>query len=132
MLAKGVRSPQAYFGVYPFRWQHAWDAEFRRLVPGDGPALQVAPVLERLVFPRCQAALLAWIRTLAAEPELRWLVPAHYDAPVACSREQLEALATQLEGRPWAPDAGSWAYLAGIDRTLLRLGLVPENPRSRG
>jgi hypothetical protein len=132
LLAPGVRSSRAYFGLYPFRWQDDWSAEFRRLVPADGPALQVAPVLERLVFPRCQAALLAWIRALAAETELRWLVPAHYDAPVACSPELLEALATQLAGRPWAPDAGSWAYLAGIDRTLLRLGLVPENPASEG
>jgi hypothetical protein len=131
-LARGVRSPQAYFGLYPFRWQDDWSAEFRRLVPADGPALQVAPVLERLVFPRCQAALLAWIRTLAAEPELRWLVPAHYEAPVACNRDQLEALADRLEGRAWAPDGGSWAYLAGIDRALLRLGLVPENPGSEG
>jgi hypothetical protein len=131
-LARGVRSPQAYFGLYPFRWQDDWSAEFRRLVPADGPALQVAPVLERLVFPRCQDALLAWIRTLAAEPELRWLVPAHYEAPVACNRDQLEALAERLEGRAWAPDGGSWAYLAGIDRALLRLGLVPENPGSEG
>ena len=132
LLAPGVRSPRAYFGLYPFRWQANWLREFQRLVPAEAPALQVAPVLERLVFPRCQPALLAWIRALAAEPELRWLVPAHYDAPVACSPESLEALATQLEGRPWAPDAGSWAYLAGIDRTLLRLGLVPEHPGSVG
>jgi hypothetical protein len=44
----------------------------------------------------------------------------------------LEALAERLEGRAWAPDGGSWAYLAGIDRALLRLGLVPENPGSEG
>jgi hypothetical protein len=98
------------------------------LVPGEAPALQIAPVLERLVFPRCQKELLSWIRTLAAQPELRWLVPAHYEAPLACSSERLEALAAELEERPWAPDSGSWAYLAGIDRALLRFGLVPNQP----
>ncbi|WP_094559512.1 DUF4336 domain-containing protein [Synechococcus sp. 8F6] len=128
LLAPGVRESRAYFGLYPFRWQQHWQQEFRRLVPGEGSALLVAPVLERLVFPRCQAALLGWIRALAAHPELRWLVPAHYDAPVPCSPERLMALADALEGRPWAPDNGSWAYLAGIDRALLQLGLVPNQP----
>ena len=97
-------------------------------MPGEQPNLQVAPVLERLVFPRCQAALLAWIRCLAREPQLRWLVPAHYEAPLACSPERLGELAAELEGRPWAPDGGSWAYLAGIDRALVRWGVVPASP----
>lgn len=128
LLAPGLRSPRAYFGLYPFRWQRGWQAEFHRLVPGEQPTLQVAPVLERLVFPRCQAALLAWIRCLAREPQLRWLVPAHYEAPLACSPERLGELAAELEGRPWAPDGGSWAYLAGIDRALVRWGVVPASP----
>jgi hypothetical protein len=128
LLAPGLRSPRAYFGLYPFRWHSDWQAEFERLVPGEGLALQVAPVLERLVFPRCQATLLAWIHTLAAEPELRWLVPAHYAAPLACGAEQLKALAEALAARPWAPDGGSWAVLAGIDQTLLRWGVVPASP----
>ena len=128
LLTPGLRTPRAYFGLYPFRWQPGWQAEFQRLVPGEQPTLQVAPVLERLVFPRCQAALLAWIRCLAREPQLRWLVPAHYEAPLACSPELLGELAAELEGRPWAPDGGSWAYLAGIDSTLVRWGVVPASP----
>lgn len=129
LLAPGVRERRAYFGLYPFRWQPHWQEEFRRLVPGPGSALLVAPVLERLVFPRCREALLGWIRALAAHPELRWLVPAHYDAPVACGPEQLQALAAAIEERCWAPDQGSWAYLAGIDHALLRFGLVPDRPK---
>ena len=128
LLAAGVRSPRAYFGLYPFRWQEGWQAEFRRLVPGPEAALLVAPVLERLVFPRCRAALVTWIRNLAGQAEIRWLVPAHYQAPVACSPQQLRELADCLEGRDWAPDSGSWAYLSGIDKTLLRYGVVPEQP----
>lgn len=128
LLAPGLRSRRAYYGLYPFRWQSGWQAAFQQLVPGDQPTLQVAPVLERLVFPRCRAALLAWIRALAAEPQLRWLVPAHYEAPLACGPEQLGELAADLERRPWAPDGGSWAYLAGIDRALVRWGVVPASP----
>ena len=128
LLAKGVRSPRAYFGLYPFRWQEGWQAEFRRLVPGPEVELLVAPVLERLVFPRCRAALVAWIRTLARHSEIRWLVPAHYTAPLPCSSEQLLKLADSLESREWAPDSGSWAYLSGIDKALRRFGVVPELP----
>jgi hypothetical protein len=87
--------------------------------------LQVAAVLERLVFPRQRQALLGWIRSLAALGEVRWLVSAHYDAPLPISAQQLQELADGLEARPWAPDGGSWGFLASIDRTLVRLGLVP-------
>jgi hypothetical protein len=55
-------------------------------------------------------------------------VPAHYDAPVPCSPEQLLQLAEALEQRHWAPDQGDWRYLAGIDALLLRSGVVPERP----
>ena len=124
-FAPGLRMPAAYFGLYPFRWQPNWLEEFRALVPDGGIRIQVAPILERLVFPRSRAALLEWIRRLAASQEVRWLVPAHYEAPVGCSPELLKALADGLEQRPWAPNGGSWAYLASIDESLVRLKLVP-------
>ncbi len=127
-LRPGLRSARAYFGLYPFRWQSGWHQEFAQLVPGDAPQLQVAPVLERLVFPRARASLVGWLRQLARLGEIRWLIPAHYEAPLVSSAEQLDQLADQLESRTWAPDQRSWAYLANLDRLLLKLGLVPENP----
>ncbi len=127
-LRPGLRRPDAYFGLYPFRWEAAWEEEFRALVPEGPPTIQVAPVLERLVLPRCREALVNWLRSLASGPELRWLIPAHYSAPVACDAEQLSQLASSIETRLWAPDQGSWRALAGIDATLLRLGVVPRDP----
>lgn len=124
-LRPGLRRPEAYFGVYPFRWAEGWEAEFRALVPEGAPVVQVAPVLERLVLPRQRGALLHWLRRLADQPELRWLVAAHHEAPVPCQPTDLSRLAEAIERRPWAPEQGSWSYLAGIDRTLLRLGVVP-------
>ncbi len=124
-FAPGCRGPRSHFGLYPFVWQPGWEAEFERLVGPGGSQPQVAAVLERLVFPRNREALLEWLRQLAALPGLRWLVPAHYDAPVPCSGEAMAALTTSLEARAWAPSEGSWATLAGIDRTLVGFGLVP-------
>ena len=128
-LAPGCRSPRSHFGFYPFRWLPGWQEDFEALVPEGSSTLQVAAVLERLVFPRQRAALVAWIRSLAALEGLRRLVPAHYEAPVACTPAQLKALAEGIAGRDWAPDEGAWKALAGIDRTLVGLGLVPGEER---
>jgi hypothetical protein len=87
-------------------------------------------VLQRLLPPLCREALSHWIETLATLKSLRWLVPAHYDAPVACCGDDLLALAAALDKRAWAPSEGSWAYLAGIDQALVRWGVVPSDPVS--
>jgi hypothetical protein len=127
-MRPGLRNARSHFGLYPFRWPAHWSDEFERLRGEPGQPLQIAPVLERLVFPRCRGRLLAWIRELADLEEVRWLIPAHYDAPLPCSGSQLHALATAIEARPWAPSGGSWRFLARLDQALLRLGLVPEQP----
>jgi hypothetical protein len=71
-----------------------------------------------------------WIGRLAELQEVRWLIPAHYEAPVACDGDRLRQLAQELLSRPWAPEQDSWATLARLDNTLLRLGLVPRNPQA--
>ena len=124
----GCRTARSYFGLYPFHWSSSSSEAFQVLLRQRAGRLQVAPVLERLVFPRTLPLILRWLRQLADLPELRWIVPAHYDAPVATTGEQLRQLADQLEQRPWAPSDGNWAYLAGIDGLLLRSGVVPEEP----
>lgn len=132
-LAPGCRGARAHFGFYPFRWLPGWQEDFKALTPGDRSSLQVAAVLERLVFPRQRAALVAWIRVLAGLKDLRWVVPAHHEAPVATTTADLTALADRIETGEWAPDQGAWETLAGIDKTLVRLGLVPgEASRNDG
>ena len=124
----GCRNPRSYFGIYPFQWTRSSAEVFAALQALAVGGLQVAPVLERLVFPRARALLVAWLRQLQRLPELRWLVPAHYDAPLDCGPQTLDALAAALEQRPWAPESGSWSFLAGLDRRLVSLGLVPKDP----
>ena len=129
-LGPDCRTARSHFGLYPFRWRAGWEEQAEALIRGGPAGLQVAAVLERLVFPRARGALVAWIRELAALESVRWLVPAHYDAPVAITASQLQDLAGELETRPWARDEGSWDLLASIDRLLLRLGLVPAQPEN--
>ena len=80
------------------------------------------------MLPRAQEALLTWLDRLAQEAELRWLVPAHYAAPVPFTPELTVALKDALLNRDWAPSSGNWEFLGSIDRRLLDLGVVPENP----
>ena len=127
-LAPGCRSAREHFGLYPFRWRPGWEGEALALTGEGSGRLQVAAVLERLVFPRCRTALVTWIRELASLEGLQTLIPAHYDAPLDCGPQTLDALAAALEQRPWAPESGSWSFLAGLDRRLVSLGLVPKDP----
>ena len=127
-LAPGVRNRRSHFGLYPFRWPAGWESEFDQLLQQQVAGLQIAPVLERLVFPRSRQALISWIRQLASLEGLQCLVSAHYDAPLRCQGQDLEALATALERRPWASNGSSWQLLASIDQWLLKLGVVPQQP----
>jgi len=130
----GCRQARVYFGLYPFHWRSSSELAFRTLTGQSGPgaegraALQVAPVLERLVFPRAREVVLRWLEQAARLPELRWVVPAHYAAPVPASPESLQALASVIRSRPWAPREGNWAYLARLDDLLLKSGVVPAEP----
>ena len=133
----GCRQARAYFGLYPFHWGSSSEQAFQNLTgvseadaasSPDSGALQVAPVLERLVFPRAREVVLRWLEQAGRLQDLRWVVPAHYDAPVPASPESLQALASAIRSRPWAPREGNWAYLARLDDLLLKTGVVPAEP----
>ncbi|MFM8935612.1 MAG: DUF4336 domain-containing protein [Vulcanococcus sp.] len=126
----GCRQPRSYFGLYPFHWAASSEQAFEALTAAAPGALQVAPVLERLVFPRARAVLLRWLQQVAQIQDLRWVVPAHYDAPVPASRDTIQALIDSIESRTWAPREGNWAYLARLDDLLLRAGVVPSEPQA--
>ena len=125
----GLRSARAHFGLYPFAWTQGWQDAAAALIGDQTPKLQVAPVLERLVLPRAREALLEWLMELEQQLDLRWLVPAHYSAPLAFRPQEVFELRRQIESRTWAPSDGNWEFLGGIDQTLLDLGVVPQDPR---
>ena len=124
----GLRSLKAHFGLYPFRWKSGWQAAARSLMGDDEPCLQVAPVLERLVLPRAQTAMLQWLDQLSTQADLRWLVPAHYSAPLVFDQKRIQQLKVELTERSWASSSDNWEFLGSIDRRLLQLGVVPEQP----
>jgi len=127
-LAPGCRDSRSHFGIYPFSWRQGWEAAADALIATEAEPLCVAPVLERLVFPRCRHALLGWMNSLLVLRDIRWLIPAHYSAPLPTSREKLGCLIQDLGSKPWAQKTGSWQTLARIDEALVAIGFVPRNP----
>lgn len=126
MGREGCRSARAHFGFYPFRWSEDWQIEAAGLLCDGNPAqpVRLAPVLERLVFPRARTAFQVWLRKLARLDEIQHLIAAHYDAPIPLGVTQLQAYASVLETAEWAPSKGPWTTLARIDEALLNLGVV--------
>jgi hypothetical protein len=132
-FAPGCRQPKSHFGFYPFQWQPGWQSEVAELIATPETMLMVAPVLQRLVFPRAQVLLISWIHKLSNLPGLCRLISSHYESPVKCGPQQLEELASRLLISPKCPSQGSWSTLAAIDNFLLKTGIVPAGqPDSAG
>jgi hypothetical protein len=92
----------------------------------------VAPVVERLVLPRALETFLQWLQQIGRLDGMQWLVPAHYSAPIAFTRQLCDELCSQTNAETWAPDESNWAFLSSIDQRLLKLGVVPTDPQLRG
>ena len=127
-LAADEVSPRNHFALYPFRWAPSWEEQADQLI---SHGLQVAPcrlapVLERLVFVRAKKSYLDWLRTLAKQTTIKSLISAHYSAPQFMNSASLDGYADHIEATEWAPSDGSWQLLADIDRTLIRLHIVPS------
>jgi len=125
MLAKQCRNPRCHFGIYPFQWSQVWEMEADLLLKDAAEqGFSLAPVLERLVFPRARQSFLAWLDVLSNLADIRCLIGAHYHAPLSITQHHLRAAEVRMRRQEWAPSTGSWQTLAAIDQTLLRLGVV--------
>ena len=124
----GLRSLRAHFGLYAFRWKPGWQAAADGLMGSEAPRLQVAPVLERLVLPRARPAMERWLEQLLSVETLRWLIPAHYSAPLRFTPDVVASCLNDIRNRTWAPSDQSWRFLGELDQQLLERGVVPQQP----
>jgi hypothetical protein len=120
--------PRNHFGLFPFRWAPCWEQQADLLINHglQGAPCRLAPVLERLVFVRAKQSYLEWLRILAKQTTIKSLISAHYSAPQFMNSASLDRFADHIEATEWAPSDGSWQLLADIDRTLIRLHIVPS------
>lgn len=125
------RSREAYFGLYPFRWQPDWEQSFQALY-GEGRPF-VAPVLQALIFNRDARQVMNWVEAVA-QWRFERVIPCHLDAPLAIGRDEFRAAFAFLE-----PGASSdrplpekdFKFLRELETTLVRRGITPPAARSQ-
>ena len=59
---------------------------------------------------------------------MKRLVSAHYSAPVTFTSSTCKELMQKIEDNKWASSEGDFTFLGKLDRILLRIGIVPDNP----
>ena len=124
----GLRNFKSHFGIYPFSWEKDWEDSSRDLIGSTKPLVQVAPVLERLVFPRSKETFLDWLSKINQHRDMKRLISSHYSAPVMFSTNDVNQLRKSISKKNWAPNSGDWAFLDWVDKTLVKLGVVPKDP----
>ena len=127
-LKPGLRNLKSHFGFYPFAWDDGWDNSLGNLLGEERPLLQIAPVLERLVFPRAKESFLEWLEKIISIRGINWLIPAHYNAPLKFNSREIRGFKNKIKRRDWAPDNSNWKFLGFVDKTLLERGVVPADP----
>jgi hypothetical protein len=88
------RSPQNYFGLYPFRWRAGWEKSFEDL-HGDG-RLFVAPILQNLILNRAPQSTIDWANRIA-QWDFYQIIPCHFDAPIVADSQQFRSAFNFLE-----------------------------------
>jgi hypothetical protein len=133
------RSRQAYWGLYPFRWQADWQDSFMALHGGGRPF--VAPVLQTLIFSRGPEQISSWLDQVA-----RWqferVIPCHLEAPFPFSPTQLKTAFSFLTNTADSADASTlaeanlntqpdFAFLRELETGLIKRGITPPRPESQ-
>ncbi len=124
----GLRDFRSHFGLFPFSWEKGWEDSAKELIGKRQPNIQIAPVVERLVFPRAKDAYIKWLDQIKDLNGIRWLIPAHYKAPIPFNTRQIKLLSSRIESQPWVKGQGNWRFLDSLDQSLLKRRIVPVNP----
>lgn len=116
------RAVEQVFNRFPFRWRPGWQRDFEAI--SRQGALQVAPILEELVFPRHRYLMADWLRRCAQLP-VEQVIPAHFEAPVAANSATLLALAEAWQRGDEPLGGENLSLLRQLNTRLEQLGLVP-------
>ena len=123
-----LRNKRSHFGIYPFSWQKGWELSAMKIVGKKTPLIQIAPVLERLVFPRARKAYISWLNKVESLQGISWLISAHYCGKVRFSKYEIKSLKDKINKSDWANNEGDFSFLSWLDQKLLDIGVVPKNP----
>ncbi|MEM8674550.1 MAG: DUF4336 domain-containing protein [Cyanobacteria bacterium P01_G01_bin.67] len=117
------KSPQAYWGLYPFIWKPKWQDAFNQLRCHG--RLLVAPILQTLILNRASQETLRWVDKIV-NWNFNQIIPCHFAAPVATSPQEFSQAFSFLEPdrQSCLPEA-DLKTLKKIDVFLYKPGIIP-------
>ena len=123
---KGLRNRRAHFGIYPFLWDKNWESSLLEIMGEDIPKIQIAPVLKKLIFPRSKEVLVLWLENIQSFKDMKYLVPAHFSAPVKFTIKDSQKLIDEINSEKWNKLPEDNKFLMNLYKKLFELGVIPE------
>jgi len=124
---KGLRNKKSHFGIYPFLWDKDWE-ESKEVIIGDNyPKIQIAPVLQRLIFPRSKELLSSWLNVVKSFKGMKYLISAHYSSPLEFSEIDCQKIIDNIYSEEWDSLNDDNKFLYNFYERLYKIGIIPEN-----
>jgi hypothetical protein len=123
---KDLRNWRSHFGIYPFSWDEDWESSLVEIMGKDTPKIQIAPVLQKLIFPRSKEVLLKWLENIKSLEDMEYLIPAHFTAPIKFTIEDCQKLINEINSQKWDKLPEDNKFLMGLYKKLFELGIIPE------
>jgi len=123
---KDLRNRRSHFGIYPFLWDEDWESSLVEIMGEDMPTIEIAPVLQKLIFPRAKEVLIDWLEKINTFEDMEYLIPAHYNAPLRFTIEDSRKLINEINSEKWDKLPEDNKFLTGLYKRLFELGIIPE------
>ena len=123
---KGLRNKKSHFGIYPFLWDEDWESSLVEIMGENIPKIQVAPVLQKLIFPRSKKILIGWLENIKTYKNMEYLISAHYSAPVNFTGKDCQNLIDEINSKKWDILPEDNKFLISLYKRLFELGIIPK------
>ena len=123
---KDLCNMRAHFGIYPFLWDENWDSSLEDIMGEDMPKIQIAPVLQKLIFPRSKEKLILWLENIKTFKDVKYLIPAHFSAPIDFTVEDSQKLINYINSEKWDKLPEDNKFLINVYKRLFELGIIPK------
>ncbi len=124
---KGLRNKKSHFGIYPFLWDKDWEESKEVIIGDDSPKIQIAPVLQRLIFPRSKELLSRWLNIVKSFNGMKYLISAHYSSPLEFSEIDCQKIIDDINSEEWNSLNDDNKFLYNFYERLYKIGIIPEN-----